>query len=404
MSPAMVDRLFNLPEAHWTSNYLSTLKSRISSWVELMGISNNQPAVDESEDQEQQQTEYSIKNIADKLAANLSTTFGITEQIISLKAVSHDPLVAAIVANSVADSYINYLVENRVSQTERAGQWLAEKIEESRIKLSESEDALKEFQLSEQLFDLSTVKSLSSDTLGTVNSALLVAEQNYAELSKKYGPKHPSLIEAKKKLAAAQKQYGRASQKDLSANENRFELIKLERAVNSNRELYELFLSRFNEVELGIDSVSSNTKILERAFVPYEPFTPNIKNSTVTGAIAGLLIGLILLVAREFFDRTFKNQIDVEERLQMPVLGVLPLLTHSKFRKKLSSALPERYYHENSKSNFAEVVNHIRTGIIYSNVDNPPKVILVTSALPKEGKPPVLPIYLWPLVSLVRPC
>jgi capsular exopolysaccharide synthesis family protein len=67
-------------------------------------------------------------------------------------------------------------------------------------------------------------------------------------------------------------------------------------------------------------------------------------------------------------------------------LGVLPLLVGGRFKKKPVKLLPERYYHENVKSNFSEVVNHIRTGIIYSNVDNPPKVILVTSALPQEGK------------------
>jgi capsular exopolysaccharide synthesis family protein len=139
-------------------------------------------------------------------------------------------------------------------------------------------------------------------------------------------------------------------------------------------------------VDIGLDSVSSNTKVLERAPIPGSPFTPNIKKSTMTGAGIGFLIGILLLVGRELFDRTFKNQIQVEERLQLPVLGILPLLSTGKFRKKLDEMTAERQYQLNSKSNFSEVVNHIRTGIIYSNFDNPPKVILITSPLPKEGK------------------
>ena len=81
-----------------------------------------------------------------------------------------------------------------------------------------------------------------------------------------------------------------------------------------------------------------------------------------------------------------KIRLKLKSGLQLPVLGILPLLTEGKFKKKIKSLIPERYYHENSRSNFSEVVNHVRTGIIYSNVDHPPKVILVTSPMPREGK------------------
>lgn len=385
LSPVIVQKLFAKPEQHWISNYLDELKSRLTGWLSLIGITQTKSDAKQTLG-ENADSNYSIKQIAKSIQENTSVSFGNTQQLIYLKMISSDPLVAAVVANAVGDAYISFLIENRVSQTEKAGQWLAERIAESRDKLTKSEDTLKEFQFQEQLPDLSTVKSIATNTLGQVNSALLNAQQNYSELSKRYGPKHPELIEAKKKLANAQSQFGRVSRTDLSANENRFELTKLERAVNSNRELYELFILRFNEVELGIDAVSSNTQILERASIPAIPFTPNVKKATSTGSIVGLLIGILFLISRELFDRTFKNQIEVEERLQLPVLGILPLLTAGKFRKKPDSLIPERHYYKNSKSNFAEVVNHIRTGIIYSNMDNPPKVILVTSALPKEGK------------------
>ncbi len=385
LSPAMVNKMFSEPDKKWLTLYADDLRERVLSWLNLAGMdfgSGDKP------DQAAQQSDraFSVAVVVKKLNSSISVRFGKTTQLVNLSSVSSNPLVAAVSVNAVADAYIRYLVENRVSQTERAGQWLAEKIEESRERLTEAEDSLKEFQLKEQLFDLSTVESLSYKAIGTVDSALLEAEQSYATLSKRYGPKHPKLIEAKKKLLLAQQQYGSVSRKDLSSKDDRFELNKLERAINSNRVLYELFLSRFNEVELGIDSVSSNTKILERASIPPKPFSPNINKSTSKGAFIGLLIGIILLIAREFFDRTFKNQGEIEERLKLPVLGVLPLLTQGKFRKRPPALLPERHYHENSKSNFSEVVNHIRTGIIYSNVDSPPKVILVTSALPKEGK------------------
>jgi capsular exopolysaccharide synthesis family protein len=385
LSPVVISRMFRQPTQQWTSEFMNDFTERMRGWLKLVGFPGSAPTSSSSSG-EPDPGKIGIKQVTAKIKSDLSVSFGQTEQLINLQVVSSDPVVSAVVANAVADAYIAFLIENRVSQTERAGKWLADRIEQSRGRLDNSENNLKAFQFREQLLDLSTEKSLSGTTLDRANTALIAAEQRYAQLSKKYGPKHPTLIDARRNLENARSQLGSVSKTDLDANEERFELNKLERAVNSDRALYELFLSRFNEVELGIDAVSSNTKILERASVPSVPFTPNIRKSASSGAVIGLVIGILILLGRELFDRTFKNQGDVEERLQLPVLGVLPLLTTGKFTKKSETLVPERHYHVNTKSNFSEVVNHIRTGIIYSNVDNPPKVILITSPLPREGK------------------
>ncbi len=386
LSPSIVQLMFAPPKGNWFTHYLEDLNQRVRSWIRILdreGISRV-PAASEAPSSVEESLP-STASVARKIGSMLSVGFGRTDQIQRLTVTATDPLVAAVVANAVADAYLAHLVESRVSQTERAGQWLAEKISESKVKLTQAEDELKEYQLRNQVLDLQMVKQLSSNTLDQVNNDLLEARRSYAELSKRYGPKHPALIEAKRKLDIAESRYGSASQTELSTNEDRFELTKLERSVNSNRELYELFLSRFNEVELGIDSVSSNTSLIDRASVPGDPFSPDINKRTFSGAVMGLILGLLLLFGRDFLDRTFKNQVEVEERLNLPVLGVLPLLSSRKFRRD-GSILPERHYLRESRSGFAEVINHIRTGILYSNFDQPPRVVLVTSALPHEGK------------------
>ncbi|MGI9319002.1 MAG: polysaccharide biosynthesis tyrosine autokinase [bacterium] len=386
LSPSVVQLMYGAQQKNWLSGYLNDLKQRASGWLALLDNKGVVAGLSQSGTENSNRLELpSTDLVAAKIKASLSVNFGRTEQIQRLTVTAPDPIVATVVVNAVADAYLAYLVESRVSQTERAGQWLAEKISESKDKLTLSENELKEFQLNNKVFDLQTVKTLSSQTLDQVNSDLLEARRNFAELSKRYGPKHPAIIEAKGKLTTTENRYGRASASELDTNEDRFELTKLERSVNSNRELYELFLSRFNEVELGIDSVSSNTSLLDRATVPSLPFSPEVGNRVATGAVMGLILGLILLFTREFFDRTFKNQAQVEERLNMPVLGVLPLLSSKKLRKE-GGMMPERYYLNDSGSSFSEVINHIRTGIIYSNFDQPPKVVLVTSAVPHEGK------------------
>ncbi|MBX2823211.1 MAG: polysaccharide biosynthesis tyrosine autokinase [Gammaproteobacteria bacterium] len=386
LSPSIIQMIFSPPKTGWVSGYLGDFKDRVRSWLRVLdreGVSREPDNTVNPTAAEQ--VLPSVEQVARRIRSMLSVSFGQTNQIQRLTVTADDPLVAAVVVNAVADAYLAYLVESRVSQTERAGQWLAEKISESKDKLTAAENELKEYQLRNEVLDLQTVKSLSASALDQVNSDVLEARRSFAELSKRYGPKHPAIIEAKRKLDVAQSRYGSVSRTELNTNEDRFELTKLERSVNSNRELYELFLSRFNEVELGIDSVSSNTSLINRASVPSSPFSPDIRKRSSTGALLGLLLGLIILFGREFLDCTFKNQVDVEERLNLPVLGVLPLLASRKLRKE-SAVVPERHYMNETGSGFAEVINHIRTGIIYSNFDQPPKVVLVTSALPHEGK------------------
>ena len=286
LSPSTIQMLFAAPESGWVSGYVDDLKGRVRSWLKVLdreGVSQAPTDVVESAPSVSELP--STVQVARRIGGMLSVSFGQTNQIQRLTVTANDPLVAAVVVNAVADAYLAYLVESRVSQTERAGQWLAEKISESKDKLTAAENELKEYQLRNQVLDLQTVKNLSASALDQVNSDLLEARRNFAELSKRYGPKHPSIIEAKRKLDVAQARYGSVSRTELNTNEDRFELTKLERSVNSNRELYELFLSRFNEVELGIDSVSSNTSLINRASVPSRPFSPDVRKRSSTGAL-----------------------------------------------------------------------------------------------------------------------
>jgi capsular exopolysaccharide synthesis family protein len=93
-------------------------------------------------------------------------------------------------------------------------------------------------------------------------------------------------------------------------------------------------------------------------------------------------IGLAFLV--EYLDQTLKTSEDIESKLNLPTLGLLPVLKKQDIHK--GRIKPERVYLDDEKSNFSEAIRTIRTGLTLSAIDNPHKVILVTSAEPQEGK------------------
>ena len=232
-----------------------------------------------------------------------------------------------------------------------------------------------------------------------------------SELSERYGEKHPKMIAARSELAAAQRTldgeiekvvsnirrerdsatYQVATLKRLMEKEEQgiqvkqggqWELIKLEREVESNRLMYDNFLLNTRELESKADYNVSNIKIVDRGYPAAEPFKPRKKLIVLIAFFLGAFLGVLVAFLREHLDNTFKTSEEIENILGIPALGSVPKLA----QKELKTAIPERMAISGTASAFSESVNHIRTGVLLSNIDNPPQVIMVTSSIPAEGK------------------
>ncbi|WP_426357582.1 GumC family protein [Pseudocolwellia sp. HL-MZ19] len=230
------------------------------------------------------------------------------------------------------------------------------------------------------------------------------------ELFERYGEKHPKMIAARSELKSArnslqnevnkvveniEKNYKLAQfqvtniQKLIAESRNdiqslqteNFSLVSLEREVENNRRIYENFQVSLMETSGKSEYNSSNVHIIDRATVPASPFKPNVELIIVLAGFFGVFFGVVLAFVREALNNTFKTPDAVEEQLKLASLGITPVV---KINKK--TATPEKQYLDDSLSPFAESINTIRTGLLFSNIDNPPKTILVTSATGSEGK------------------
>lgn len=257
------------------------------------------------------------------------------------------------------------------------------------------------------------------DTLGPVlnNVAVRSMVQEEAkfsrrvkELSERYGEKHPKMIAARSDLSEAQRTLQREINKVVdniskeyrvaAAQERKIvslisqqkreignlkgvniELARLEREVENHRRIYESFLSRLQEAEVSEEYDASNVRIIDPANVPNSPFKPNKPRVIMISVVLGLFLGIILAFLRESLDNTFRNTDAIEEKLDTPSLGLTPLV-----KKERKRAPPEKQFLDDSRSQFSENINNIRTGILFSKIDHPPQVILVTSATGGEGK------------------
>ena len=151
----------------------------------------------------------------------------------------------------------------------------------------------------------------------------------------------------------------------------------LQREVDTNRTLYDGLLQRYKEVGVAGGVTNNNISIVDRADPPGVPSSPKIVLNMLLAAIAGVVLGVVAAFARDMFDQAIRVPNDVETKLGLPVLGIIPLLAKG---IQPSQALAE------TRSPMSEAYHSLRSALQFSTADGFPSSLLITSPRPSEGK------------------
>src|SRR5215831_7020773 len=196
--------------------------------------------------------------------------------------------------------------------------------------------------------------------------------------------------EAREKYLAKAVEDQKAEVNDLAQRSIQYNILK--RDVDSNKQLYEGLLQRLKEAQVSAGLKASNIRIVDSAELPKGPVKPRVLLNLVLGIILGLGLGVGLAFFQEYLDKTLKTPDEVERLLRLPSLGVLP-----KFHLNGSSPVDEDSVVPavlddaslapaiQTSPESVEAFRSLRTSILLS-ASPVPKLILVTSALPAEGK------------------
>ncbi|BDX34241.1 chromosome partitioning protein [Mycobacterium antarcticum] len=152
------------------------------------------------------------------------------------------------------------------------------------------------------------------------------------------------------------------------------------RARDIANTLSDEFVGMSRELETPGDGSIPDARVIveQRATVPAEPVVPNTKRNLLAGLGIGLLLGVGLAVIRDRLDNTVKDQETLEEITKTGLVGTIPLDKERREHPSISF--------ENDNSAIAESFRKLRTNLQFLAVDNPPRLIVVTSSLPGEGK------------------
>ena len=310
-----------------------------------------------------------------------------------------------------------FMRENDLVTVENRLTILPQKLSEFGSQLSKAETEKNELQdLLEQIGSagndieqLEKIPQFAQDTvLKNIRERIYKANQNIQELSKKYGRKHPVMIRARDELRILKQEkrfeidrvvstiknsYELAVSKEkslkkllettkremLNLNEKFMQYSIMKRDVDSNRVLYDTLQTSIKKQGVTEQSQSVNIWVIKKAALPVVPSKPNKKYNLIVGLIIGICGGLGLAFLVDYLDNTINSVRQIEDKFGLTVLGSIEEL-------KGKDKNIDTYILYNPLSPIAESYRLIRSALLLSKADHPPRVILITSMNKSEGK------------------
>jgi len=406
--------------------------------------------------------QWRMQNLIDDFMSAMTIEPVRRTQLVRISFESPDPELAALVANTVGEVYIESYLDAKMEMTQKAAEWLSDRLGGLQLKLDESERNLISFreehglidvqgavgrlneqqvtiatkELSTAQRDLATAESLYReverlkqespemlDTIPAVQQDPLVRTFNVErdqqqreldELSNRYGAKHPKIVDAQSRLDVVNQSLNRQIDRVISSirndydlarqkvsalnatlnsgkreiqeiNKKKFELEALEREVDANRKLYDTFFNRIRETDETGGLEAANARISDRAVPSVFAAKPRKTLITALAMLAGLIGSVLIAFLREQMDDTIKGTDEIESRLNVALLGIIPLVKSGILQRKRKIPLSP-FELQDRRGTFIESIRTIRTSLCLDSLEEPHKKVVITSSIPGEGK------------------
>ncbi|MCT4372282.1 polysaccharide biosynthesis tyrosine autokinase [Yangia mangrovi] len=356
-------------------------------------------------------TSMTIKNVSQSLV------FQVTVE-------TTDAAKSAKIADALVDLYILNQLEVKFEATEQATTWLTERVTDLQVALEEAEGKVKDFRASTPLVSPEALEGLeiqvkdTRERITSMETAQDAARARVAALEAAQTPQQqadatkdlqlqrmlprvdePAIAESFRtrfeqlsaraqaeltrntsQLAALQNSLAELERQTEQQSQDLITLQQLSREAEASRLLYEYFLSRLKETSAQQGVQQADSRIISPAVEPVQASAPRKPLILAMSGILGLMLGAAFVLIREARNRAFRTAEQLEGTTGYATIGQLPMIKASRRKDAIA------YLKERPSSAAAEAVRNLRTSVMLSNVDTPPKVIMTCSALPGEGK------------------
>ena len=364
---------------------------------------------------------------------------------------SSDARFAANAANALVDEYVAQNLEVKLQSTQSMLDWLEKELASQKQKVEHSEGALAEYRDRENAMSLDDRNNIVLSRLTALNDAMVKArttriekdavysqvksvsdanaaesipivsqnpqiqtlklrladlQRQKAQLTQRYGDRHPEMVKVNASLADAERQLELETNRILLSVKNEYDRAVLEertlaanleqakgdvqdlsrksvaynvmeREARSNRTVYEALLQREKELRVSSNSRSNNVRVIDHAEIPSAPMSPTGRRAWLIAVLIGLAAAVSVAYGLDYMNDTIKTPEDVTRHLKMAFVGLVPSVRGDKHPILGSAHAP----HE-----FGEAFRSLRTSLTARYGDATTRTMLVTSAQPLEGK------------------
>lgn len=364
----------------------------------------------------------------DNLHEVLSASVKRDTYVYTLSATTSDPQKSARIVNALADIYIDEQIAVKFEATEQAVAWLSERVTELEAELRDKEESLKAAMAETDLISAEVLEGLNlqvkdlrdrlqemrgqADRAGeletrlrafletgdraaavettndaTLNRLLQSVRNGDAEAARLFDQRLETLAARAEtestrlgnQVEALQQSYRTLQDRIELQSEDLLRIQQMEREAETTRTLYETFLTRLKETTVQRGLQQADSRVLSDAIVG-EQVEPRAALTLALALVLGAIVGAGIVLVRQFLHNTFRTAEELEAATGYSVMGQIPVMP-IKARQDLIG-----YLRDKPTSASAEAVRNLRTSILLSDIDAPPKVIMSTSSLPGEGK------------------
>lgn len=256
----------------------------------------------------------------------------VRSRLVNVRVESFDPELAASVANALSSAFVEQNLANQLFISKEVLQAIQARGRDSNAS------------------DLPAV--VNSGFIQSLKGEYVKLQSNYADLNARYTEKHPMVIRVKSSMIALD-------------NQIRAETASIVASVKT---------------ELSGQLRGNNVRIIDSALVPTSPIKPNKRKNILLGFVAGLVLGFASAMLIELIDQSVRSQDDIERKLGLPFLGIVPEHAARPTDKVYLSLLASE------PSLTGESIRNLRTMVDFAGVSASDRAIIVTSSVQEEGK------------------
>lgn len=331
---------------------------------------------------------------------------------------------SALIAQTMAETYVRDQIQVKFRATEEATAWLSNRVSELQVDVERTQAEVKAFRAGTELINvevlatrevqlkdlrerLTTTRNLMQRDLATLSAlentsdpaeivritedntlrSLLSRLEETPDVQETFDNRvtlltsrlQNSIARAESEIETLQSSAEAVSAQVERQNEELIQLQQLQRTADTNLVLYEHFLTRLKETAAQQGLHSSDSRVLSRAEVPFGPTSPKETLIVAMCLMLGAVLGAAIVLLREFGSSVYRTSEELESDTGHLALGQVPVLPFYDRDKVLS------YLNENRTSPTAEAIRNLRTSIFLSS-EKAPQVVCLSSSVPGEGK------------------